>query len=310
MNDARYAVLFKTFTIDEFVIRRLAHVVAAAPSGDVFLMVDETHASAGPIAFDRVIRYREADVVGLGLPDIAQGSLFWYNADYPLYYFRHLEPLYDTVVAIEYDAVPNADLDNIVREFRRRELDFVGHTLAKTVDTYWWTGTMLRFYERAEIRPTQICAAIFSRRAIDHLAACRRRHGACDVASADSWPIGEAFVGTELTAAGFRVDDFTSFGKLTRYDWWPPIHERELPYCADELFVHPVLSGRRYMKSLFKSDFRSGLIVGIKLLAAASGRVVERWTSLRLPRRARAAAQSSPPPHSATATNYLFDRRS
>lgn len=313
MIDARYAVLFKTFGIDDFVKRRLERVVAAATSGDVFLLLDETRADAGPVAFDRVIRYREADVVALGFPDIADGSLFWYNADYPLYYFRHLKPDYDVIVAIEYDAVPNGDLDEVVREFRRRSLDFVGHAIDKTPETYWWTSTMLRFYERGEVRPTQICAAIFSARAIDHLAARRRHHAACGIADAGSWPIGEAFVGTELAHAGFRIDDLTAFGKLTRYDWWPPIHERELPYCTDEIIVHPVLSGRRYLRSLFKSDWRSGLIVGVKLLAAASQRAARRWLSLQFPRgtrRAPTAPQSGSPPHSATATSYSFDRRS
>jgi hypothetical protein len=63
--------------------------------------------------------------------------------------------------------------------------------------------------------------------------------------------------------------DLSDFGKLTRYDWWPPIHERELSRCTDEVFIHPVLSGRRYVKSLFKSSIRSGMIVSAKLIAGA-----------------------------------------
>jgi hypothetical protein len=277
LTEKRYAVLFKTFTIDNFVKRRLARIVAAAPSGDVYLMIDETNGAAGRVDFDRVIRYQEADVVRLGFPDISQGSLFWYNADYPLYWFQHLRPDYDVIVTVEYDAVPTVDLDTVVREFRAEKLDFVGHAIAKTVDAYWWSGTMLRFYERSQIRPYQICAGIFSNRSVQHLAASRLRHGAAGVSDAREWPIGETFVGTELALAGFRLRDLSSFGKLARYDWWPPIHERELPYCGGEVFVHPVLTGRRYLKSLFKSNFRSGLIVSAKLVSATIARASQRW---------------------------------
>ena len=261
--------------------RRLAHVVATAPSGDVYLMMDETQRSGGPIAFDRVIRYRECDLVDLGFPRLGEGPLFWYNADYPLYYFRHLHPEYDVVVTIEYDAVPNTDLDELVRKFRSQRLDLVGHAIQKIADNYWWTDTMLRFYRREQVIPYQMCAALFSARAIDHLGTCRKRHGALGVASAKQWPIGETFVSTELAAAGFRLRDLSDFGRLTRYDWWPPIHERELPAWQDQVFVHPVLTGRRYVKSLFKSNFRSGVIVTVKLIAAAIIRASTRWMTSR-----------------------------
>jgi hypothetical protein len=139
---------------------------------------------------------------------------------------------------------------------------------------------MLRFYSREQVRPYQICATIMSARAIDHLAATRKRHAASGVADASDWPIGETYVGTELAAAGFRLAELSDFGKLTRYDWWPPIHERELPRCLDEVFVHPVLSGRRYVKSLFKSSFRSGMIVSAKLIAGAVTRTSRRSASV------------------------------
>lgn len=312
MVEARYAVILKAFGYDDFVKRRLARVIAAAPSGDVYLMIDETSGASEGIDYEHVIRYCEADLERLGFAKIAEGSLFWYNADYPLYYFQHLHPNYDVVVAVEYDAVPNVDLDDIIREFRAKELDFAGHAIAKTPDTYWWTSTMLRFYRPEEVRPTQICAAIFSARAIRHLAACRKRHAASGITEPKDWPIGETFVGTELAQAGFRIRDLSSFGKLTRYDWWPPIHERELPYCDGEVFVHPVLAGRRYVKSVFKSNWRSGVIVSVKLLAAATARIVRHWRPARhVPRPASAepGAQLSRRRHSATATSYSFDRR-
>lgn len=276
-TEARYAVIFKAFTLDEFVLRRLAWVVAAASSADVYLMMDETNGGVGPIPFDRVIRYRESDVIALGFSRHSQGSLFWYNADYPLYYFQHLHPGYMTIVMIEYDAVPNMNLDRLVLECQENNLDFLGQPIGKTLDTYWWTSTMLRFYTRDQIRPYLICAAVFSARAARHLAECRMRQGRLyGQPDARQWPIGETFVGTELTLGGFRMQDLSTFGKLTRFDWWPPTHESELPDFAGEAFVHPVLVGRRYVKSLFKSSFISGVVVAVKLTLARLARAIRR----------------------------------
>ncbi|WP_198374089.1 hypothetical protein [Neoroseomonas rubea] len=262
----RYAVVFKAFYFDDFVRRRLAQVVAAAPSADVFLMMDETRRSAGPIDFDRVIRFRESDVVALGFAAIAKGSLLWYNADYPLYYFQHLYPSYDYIAMVEYDAVPNAGLDELIQQCRAQDVDFVGEPILKPLDRYWWTRTLLRFYPPAAIRPSLICAAVFSARAVRHLAERRLEQGrAYDLPDAKEWPIGEAFVGTELALHGFNMRDLASFGQLTHYDWWPPTHESELQRLSGEVFVHPVLTGRRYVMSVFKSGFLSGLIVTAKI---------------------------------------------
>ena len=273
----RYAVLFKAFTTDDFVRRRLARVISAAPSGDVYVMIDETNGSAGPIEFDRVIRYRESDVLGLGFAPHGKGSLFWYNADYPLYYFQHLHPEYEMIVMIEYDAVPNCSLDRLVQECQDLDIDFLGQPIAKTLDEYWWTGTMLRFYEREQVKPYLICAAVFSAGAVRHLGECRRRQGSdYEAQDASQWPIGETFIGTELSAAGFRLHDLAAFGSLTRYDWWPPTHESELQDFAADIFIHPVLTGRRYVSSLFKSNFVSGVIVLVKIGLARLARTMRR----------------------------------
>ncbi|WP_137126161.1 hypothetical protein [Roseomonas sp. HF4] len=282
----RYAVVFKAFFIDDFVRRRLAQVVAAAPSADVFLMIDETRHDAGPIDFDRVIRYREADVVALGFAAVSKGALLWYNADYPLYYFQHLHPGYDYIAVVEYDAVPTSGLDDLIAQCRAQGVDFVGEPILKSLDLYWWTHTMLRFYPRAAIRPCLICAAVFSARAARHLAERRREQGRVyDLPHAREWPIGEAFVGTELALHDFRLRDLASFGRLTRYDWWPPTHESELQGLGGEVFVHPVLTGRRYVMSVFKSGFLSGLIVTAKVSLG--------WLSRRLGREPPALARLS-----------------
>jgi hypothetical protein len=273
----------------------LAEIVAATPAADVFLMVDETQRSAGPINFDRVIRYRESDVLALGFSPHAEGALFWYNGDYPLYYFQHLHPHYDLIAMVEYDAVPTKGLDWVVDVCRQQGIDFVGQPIAKTLDTYWWTKSMLHFYPREQVRPYLICAAIFSAHAVRHLAECRIRQGQEYVRpDASGWPIGETFVGTELIAAGFHARDLASFGPLRRYDWWPPAHESELPHFNGDVVVHPVLVGRRYVRSLFKSNFISGLHAVAKFSVPGFARAAWRKVKSAAPMRQRPAPTPKP----------------
>lgn len=261
-----YAVIFKAFVMDGFVKRQLDRIKAAAGAGDVYLMIDETGGSAGPIAFDRVIRYKNADLNGLGFASHAHGALLWYNADYPLYYFQHLHPEYDFIVMMEYDAVPQVSLDSLVYECRNGGLDLIAQPIHKALESYWWTDSMRHFYQDDQIYPVLICAAVFSSRAVKHLAACRLRQGADDaVASELQWPVGEAFVGTELALHGFKIRALASFGQLSRYDWWPPTHESELPELAAQAFIHPVLVGQRYIESLFKNGYVTGLVAMMRL---------------------------------------------
>ena len=66
--------------------------------------------------------------------------------------------------------------------------------------------------------------------------------------------------------ANFRIGDLADFGSLKRYDGWPPTHEREPRLLTGEAVIHPVLVGRRFAKSLFKSNFKSGMIALGKFL--------------------------------------------
>jgi hypothetical protein len=270
-----YAVIFKAFVMDAFVARQLARVYEAAPAGHVYVMMDETAGSAGELLFDRVIRYQEPDLIALGFAAHAQGALFWYNADYPLYYFQTLHPDYDFIVMIEYDAVPQISLDQMVQECRDGGVDFVGQPVPTPVDSYWWSNSMLHFYEYGEIAPYLLCAAVFSGHAVRHLGACRLRQGRDNtVIDEKRWPVGEAFAGTELQRARFCIRELGCFGRLTRYDWWPPVHEAELPDFLGEAMIHPVLVGRRYVVSLFKNGRVTGVVAIIRLNLA--------WVFLRV----------------------------
>jgi hypothetical protein len=256
----QFAVIFKTVVLDAFVRRQFARLLHAAGNSDVYLLVDETNGPAGETEHRKVIRYTEADLLAHGFSPLSQGALFWYNADYPLYHFQALHPEYDVVVMVEYDAVVQLDISALARDFYAAGLDFIGQPIEKPLDKYWWTGSMTRFYDRAQIRPFLICFAVFSARAIRHLAACRLEQGQAEV-TVSQWPVGECFVGTALSAGDFRIRRLGDIGKLTRYDWWPPTHEVELADRRDDMVLHPVLTGRRYVNALFKNGTMTGWVM-------------------------------------------------
>lgn len=254
-----YAVIFKAVALDRFVERQFARLCLAAGSGDVYLMLDETNGPAGATDYARVIRFKEDDLTSRGFSANAQGSLFWYNADYPLYHFQHLHPEYDVIVMVEYDAVVQINLGTLVQSFCDAGLDFIAQPITKPLETYWWTPSMSQFYQPEQIRPFLICFAVFSSRAVRHLAACRLAQGSEDV-TVERWPVGECFVGTELSLWHFQIQNLSASGQLTHYDWWPPVHESELPDRAQDVVLHPVLSGRRYFASLFKNGNLTGCV--------------------------------------------------
>ncbi len=67
-----------------------------------------------------------------------------------------------------------------------------------------------------------------------------------------TWPQSEGFVASALRDGGFRLDVLDSLGSTACLDWWPPYHESELPTLAREAFIHPVLSGPRYVESMLR----------------------------------------------------------
>src|ERR1700722_9618144 len=87
-EDARmtYAVLFKIYFVDPFVLRQLDRLKARVASGDVFVIADETDGELGPIPHDKVIRVTESEMRQAGFENGGSTkAMFWHNADYSLY---------------------------------------------------------------------------------------------------------------------------------------------------------------------------------------------------------------------------------
>jgi hypothetical protein len=105
-----YAVLFKIYFLDLFVIRQLERLKARVGQGHLYVVVDETNGPVGPIPHDRVLRTTENDMILRSFVKGDPSAMFWYSADYSLFpLIKDYRP-YDYYVTIEYDAVVNIAL--------------------------------------------------------------------------------------------------------------------------------------------------------------------------------------------------------
>jgi hypothetical protein len=250
----RYAVLFKVHYWDDFVERRLRHLLRKVTTGDVYVFVDETHGSVGEIAHNRVIRATERDVERLNVLSHPPGKVFWYNADYPLYCLYLKNNSYDYYLMCEYDAVFNVEIDSFVRTAERDGVDYVGVPLAVSFGSWDWAKTCDGVYPGSFILYNWLNAiSLHSKRSVEFLLQRRqilaRRYKGGDITN---WPFAEAFIPTEMQNNGFVVRELGDFGKVEKYNWWPPNHERDLPSLQGQDFVHPVLDERKYVASCLR----------------------------------------------------------
>lgn len=261
MPTPSYAVLFKAFTYEAFERRRLRALARRCGGGDLYLALDATRERAEVTDHDRVIRYTESEMVAKGYAGYPHGRLFWYNADYPLYYALEAGLEYDYYVMLEYDVAVNCDLDALVARVAAEGVDFVGEPMAKSAAEWMWLPSCRdAFPEPEPVHPYTICACVFSRKAALHLRdrrlelSARYRDG--DIRA---WPISEGFMSTEMIKAGFAVRSLSSYGRVPRLGIWPPYTEGQLSRLNGDSFVHPVLSGKRYVGSLFRNGLGAGL---------------------------------------------------
>jgi hypothetical protein len=249
----RYAVLFKTHFWDDFVARRFSALQARCPGGDLWLVVDQTHGMVDNIPHANVFRTTDHDMYALGLPQQAGISLNMYNVDYQLLAFYQEHAEYAFYIMVEYDAVVQVDLDELAADALLRGTDLIAFQIPDPVEKWRWTNTLVGVWRIDEIRNQLLCISGFSRRAVIYLLKLRLEHSARYVrGELFCWPFGEGFIPTALHTAGFHLESLTSFGSTECYDWWPPYHESELPNLATQAFVHPVLTGQRYVLSVLR----------------------------------------------------------
>ncbi len=252
-SSPRTAVLFRTHFWDDFARRQFDRLLAHAEGTDVFVLVDETNGPVAGIEHDRVLRVTEAGLLQMGFARAGEGSLLWFNGDYPLYRFLQLYPDYDYVLQLEYDVQVGRPLIELVQRASAERVDYVGLTKGEPVPEWFWLDSMVQAYAASDVRHQLICLSLFSAAALHHLWQVRLEHAAAwRAGTLTAWPFCEGFIPTQLAAGGFACRELSDFGSTNAYDHWPPFLEGDKDSVAGEDFVHPVLDEKRFVASMHK----------------------------------------------------------
>ncbi|QIP05537.1 hypothetical protein [Bradyrhizobium symbiodeficiens] len=247
----RYAVLLKVHYWNAFAERRLRHLLDKTNTGDVYIFVDETNGPVGQIPYERVIRATETDMAELDVVIEPAGNIFWYNVDYPLYYFFRRHQSYDYYLMCEHDAVPNVDIDAFVRSSHADNVDYVG---LPCKEIGWPVQTGEGAYPDSFVLHQWLnCLSLHSNRSVAFLLERRqilaRRFASHEISI---WPNNEVFIATEMFNNGFNVRTLADFGGVEQYTWWPPTLEDDLSTLHNQAFIHPVLEERKYIISCLR----------------------------------------------------------
>lgn len=247
----RYAILFKTHFWDGFTARQMQRLKVQAGHGHIVAVVDETMQKCGPTEAPQTIRIASEDLAALQLaPVTTHGSVIWYNIDYPHYAAYTQLPEFDYYVCIEYDATVTIPLDSLVASLARERIDYLGFPIRKPCRDWPWHA-MHRGIYGVDMLVYLSCFAVFSRRALELLFRRRQEMGrAFAQAELPFWPNNEAFIPNELHNAGMKLASLAAFGDVSAYDWWPPSEEQALAGMLAPGFIHPVLAGERYARSV------------------------------------------------------------
>ncbi|GCE84996.1 hypothetical protein MSKU9_3137 [Komagataeibacter diospyri] len=250
--EKKCAVVLKTYTWDSFVQLQLQRLQSTFPEADIFISIDETNGFAGTIPYDRVLRTCNAEMLALGFANrFEKGSLLWWNADYTHYQVQAQIPDYDYYLFVEYDACIAGNGTRLLADMIADEADFISHPLDAGPAWYWHrfhTG----IYPAGQLRASLNCISFFSRRALNHLAQ-RRRAMSANMDETGFWPLGEAFVASEVAAADLTFIPLARYGDVSRYSWFPPILSTGLVLPqSGHTFLHPVLDQKRYIASLLR----------------------------------------------------------
>ena len=204
-----YVIVFRVHFWDDFARRQFSRLQEQAGNADIYILVDETRGPVTGIEHDKVLRITERDIIAQGFARAGEGGLFWFNGDYPFYYFRRLFAGYRYYLCLEYDVVFNVATDVFMRQVIADGTDFVGLTKGDAPPQWQWSHTCLDTYRLEDVRSQLISLSVFSGRALDVLAA-RRLELSRTHREGDAWPYCEGFVPTELALAGM-----TNYGALT-----------------------------------------------------------------------------------------------
>jgi hypothetical protein len=206
-----------------------------------------------------VMRFTCGDLARSGLAMRSPaGGVLWWNPDYAHYQFLEQRPDYDYYLFVEYDCVPPSSLEEFVLRAQSARADLVAMPMYSDVRKWHWTPYQRNVYPSGQIGRALLCLSLYSSRALNLLFE-RRREMSAD-ASLLEWPNSELFVPTEILRGGMTWLPLEELGDCSRYVWFPPTLEDDLPTGERQGFLHPVLDRRRYLNSMI--DNRGSLAHG------------------------------------------------
>jgi hypothetical protein len=246
------AVIFKAYAWDAFVERQARRLAESAGAMDFYVLIDETAGPAGPIPFERVIRFTCADLEAAGMAmRFAVGGVLWWNPDYAHYHFLEQQPGYDHYLFVEYDCVVQSSLEHFVARAISQDAGLVALPISRTFEQWHWTPYQRDVYPAGENELALLNVSLFSSAALKLL---HQRRLAMNVdPSVVSWPSSELFVPSEIVRAGMKWISLADFGDVSNYDWFPPTMEEDLRPGQGDTFLHPVLDRRRYIVSILQN---------------------------------------------------------
>ena len=268
-----YALVMKIHFWDAFAQRQLERLKESCSNADIFVLVDETNGYVPGIHHDKIVRFTLDRLISHGLArEAPEGSVIWWNGDYPMYAFLEQQPTYERFLFVEFDVFATMNFDNLIGSVSRDGVDHVSYLSPEPIREWFWADMHRAVYDLAVMRRVLFCVCYITRPALCHLLARRRAMATAFAAGTlPMWPFCEAFIGTELASAGFRLRDLSDYGDISRYEWWPPYRETDLAAVPPAAFVHPVLDETRFVQSVLRyspfSFFRPGSLVNRKLRA-------------------------------------------
>ena len=243
------AVVFKAYKWDSFVERQARRLAEAAGAMDFYVLIDETGGPAGPIPFERVIRFTCTDLEATGLAmRFGAGGVLWWNPDYAHYQFLTHCPEYDYYLFVEYDCLVQCSLEKFAARGAAQGADLIALPISKAFDRWHWMPYQRDVYPFGEARLALLNVCFHSSRALKLLH--RRRLAMDSDPGVRHWPSSELFVPSEVVRAGMTWLSLANFGDVSRYDWFPPTLEEDLAAADQDTFLHPVLDRGRYISSM------------------------------------------------------------
>ena len=262
---AHYAVVMTTNSWDPFTARQFERTKVHVRSGDMVVLADETGRYLPIPPACRAQSIAEADVRALGFQVAYLETLFCHNLDYRFIVFFLDNPGYDYYIFLDAAACIDTDVDALIERLERDGIDLAAEPVGGRMEDWVYTRLHGDLYPAGTIRGAVLQVAVLSKAALAHLHRRRTDLSRRYEARPDFfWPCCEAFVPTELAAAGFKWAPLSRYGSVERYDWWPPLLETALPDERRPGFIHPLLDQPRYVASLLRhSTFRDLLGRGL-----------------------------------------------